>query len=142
MDSMLHEWKSDTLERSGAMPHIKTYARFRNLNYAHRQLQWFILTSSNIRLVFDLWRRMIWRGRLIRGLNSFSLLISPLNSIIFHSIEIVYLTEFDVRVMKETQQQQPRNVYLFLFQACQHGDVCVRKVDVKLLAAAKHPHPP
>ncbi|XP_021706145.1 probable tyrosyl-DNA phosphodiesterase isoform X1 [Aedes aegypti] len=39
----LHQWKSDSRNRTKAVPHIKTYCR-----WSHRGLYWFLLTSANL----------------------------------------------------------------------------------------------
>ncbi|XP_055535564.1 probable tyrosyl-DNA phosphodiesterase isoform X1 [Wyeomyia smithii] len=39
----LHQWKSDSRNRSKAVPHIKTYCR-----WSHRGIYWFLLTSANL----------------------------------------------------------------------------------------------
>lgn len=45
LTKFLHQWRSEALGRSGAIPHIKTYCRVdEDMTRAH----WFLLTSANL----------------------------------------------------------------------------------------------
>lgn len=43
LNEHLHQWKASSVNRTGAMPHIKSYCR-----YSDQGLYWFILTSANV----------------------------------------------------------------------------------------------
>ncbi|KAJ3650648.1 hypothetical protein Zmor_016734 [Zophobas morio] len=45
LQTYLHQWKADKLNRSRAMPHIKTYCR---VSPCLSKLAWFLVTSANI----------------------------------------------------------------------------------------------
>jgi len=45
LQNMMYQWKSDSRQRTRAMPHIKTYCR---ISPDRTKLAWFLLTSANL----------------------------------------------------------------------------------------------
>ncbi|XP_058804386.1 probable tyrosyl-DNA phosphodiesterase [Phymastichus coffea] len=54
--SFLHEWKSDKIDRTRAMPHCKCYTR---ISPDETEIPWFVLTSANV-------SKGAW-GKIMRG---------------------------------------------------------------------------